>query len=256
MEADGWRESLAGTPQGGVVRPLLANIYLHELDRRWRAEGLELGELVRYVDDLVVLCKTEWKAKAAHRPVEQRLGVLGLELHPDKTKVADLRSGRDSFELLGCTLRKKRSILRNPRWSFLRRWPSPKAMKRVRSRVHDLASRQRAGMKLRDMRAQVTPMIRGWQSYFRTGDADHEFNQVDHYLHYRLCDWLRRRGGQRASLHHAKWPFERFFGMGRHRLMGTVCYPAQAALLGPSASRVRANRPHGLTGGSVSPTLQ
>lgn len=256
MEADGWRESLAGTPQGGVISPLLANIYLHELDRRWRAEGQDLGELVRYADDFVVLCTTEWKAKAARRLVEQVLGLLGLELHPDKTKVVDLRRGRGSFEFLGCTLRKKRSILRNPRWSFLQRWPSPKAMKRVRRRIHEVTDRRRAGAKLRDLITQLNPVLRGWGNYFRTGNADGKFNQVDHYVHYRLCDWLRRRGGQRTSFHYAKWPFERFFEMGLHRLMGTVCYPAQATPLRPSVSRVRENRTHGLTGEPVGPTSQ
>ena len=256
MEAGGRRESLAGTPQGGVISPLLANIYLHELDRHWRAEGQELGELVRYADDFVVLCKTEWKAKAAHRLVEQQLGVLGLELHPDKTKVVDLRRGRGSFEFLGCTLRKKRSILRNPRWSFLQRWPSPKAMKRVRGRIHELTDRRRAGAKLRDIIGQLNPVLRGWGNYFRSGNADDKFNQVDHYVHHRLCNWLWRRGGQRTRFRVAKWPFERFFGMGLHHLRGTVCYPAQAAPLRPSVSRVRENRTHGLTGDPVSPTSQ
>jgi group II intron reverse transcriptase/maturase len=256
MEAGGWRESLAGTPQGGVISPLPANIYLHELDRRWRAEGQELGELVRYADDFVVLCKTGWKAKAARRLVEQQLGLLGLELHPDKTKVVDLWKGRGRFEFLGCTLRKKRSILRNPRRAYLRRWPSPKAMKRVRSRIHELTDRRRAGAKLPDIIAQLNPVLRGWGNYFRTGNADRKFNQVDHYVRYRLCAWLRRRGGQRTRFCLDKWPFERFIGMGLHRLLGTVCYPAQAAPLRPSVSRVRENRTHGLTGEPVGPTSQ
>jgi len=256
MEAGGWRESLAGTPQGGVISPLLANIYLHELDRRWRVEGQELGELVRYADDFVVLCKTGWKAQAARRLVEQQLGLLGLELHPDKTKVVDLWKGRGRFEFLGCTLRKKRSILRNPRRAYLRRWPSPKAMKRVRSRIHELTDRRRAGAKLPDIIAQLNPVLRGWGNYFRTGNADRKFNQVDHYVRYRLCSWLRRRGGQRTRFCLDKWPFERFIGMGLHRLLGTVCYPAQAAPLRPSVSRVRENRTHGLTGEPVGPTSQ
>ena len=256
MEAGGWRESLAGTPQGGVISPLLANIYLHELDRRWRVEGQELGELVRYADDFVVLCKTGWKAQAARRLVEQQLGLLGLELHPDKTKVVDLWKGRGRFEFLGCTLRKKRSILRNPRRAYLRRWPSPKAMKRVRSRIHELTDRRRAGAKLPAIIAQLNPVLRGWGNYFRTGNADRKFNQVDHYVRYRLCSWLRRRGGQRTRFCLDKWPFERFIGMGLHRLLGTVCYPAQAAPLRPSVSRVRENRTHGLTGEPVGPTSQ
>jgi RNA-directed DNA polymerase len=252
MEADGWRQSLAGTPQGGVISPLLANIYLHELDRAWRTEGQHLGALVRYADDFVVLCRTESQARAAKRMVEQQLGYLSLSLHPDKTKVVDLWKGRGSFDFLGCTLRKKRSILRNPRVAYLQRWPSLKAMKRIRTRIHELTDRRRAGAKLRDIIDQLNPVLRGWGNYFRTGNADDKFNQVDHYVHRRLCDWLRRRGGERSSFRYDKWPFERFFGMGLHRLRGTVCYPAQAAAMRPSVSRVRENREHGLTGDPVS----
>jgi RNA-directed DNA polymerase len=109
-------------------------------------------------------------------------------------------------------------------------------------------------LKLPEIIEQLNPVLRGWGNYFRTGNADEKFNQVDHYVHHRLCDWLRRRGGQRTSFHHDKWPFERFFGMGLHRLMGTVCHPAQAAPSRPSVSRVRENRTHGLTGDPVSPT--
>lgn len=250
MEADGWRESLAGTPQGGVISPLLANIYLHELDRRWRAEGQHLGELVRYADDFVVLCKTASQAKTARQMVEQVLGQLRLELHPDKTRVVDLRYGRGSFDFLGCTLRKKRSILRNPRWSFLQRWPSPRAMKRIRGRVRELTDRRTYGAKdVRDVIARLNPVLRGWGNYFRTGNADAKFNQVDHHVHRTLCLWLRRRGGQRTSFRFDQWPFERFFGMGLLQLRTTVKYPAQATSSRPSVSRVRENRMHGLKGG-------
>jgi group II intron reverse transcriptase/maturase len=252
MEADGWRESLAGTPQGGVISPLLANIYLHELDRRWRDEGQHLGHLVRYADDLVVLCRTGTQAKAARRLVERMLGQLRLELHPDKTREVDLRYGRGSFDFLGCTLRKKRSILRNPRLSFLQRRPSARAMKRIRSRVRELTDRRTYGVKdVRDVIARLNPVLRGWGNYFRTGNADAKFNQVDHYVHRTLCLWLRRRGGQRSSFRFDKWPFERFFGMGLYRLKGTVRYPTQATPSRPSGSRVRENRTHGLKGGST-----
>ena len=253
MGADGWRESLAGTPQGGVISPLLANIYLNELDRAWRSEGQHLGELVRYADDFVVLCKTGAQARTARRMVEQVLGQLHLELHPDKTAVVDLRYGKGRFDFLGCTLRKKRSILRNPRWSFLQRWPSLKAMNRIRTRIHDLTDRRTQGAKdVRDIIARLNPVLRGWGNYFRTGNADTKFNQVDHYVHQRLCAWLRRRSGSRGTFRFDKWPFQRFFDMGLHRLMGTVCYPSQAAPMSPSASRVRETRTHGLTGGPVS----
>jgi group II intron reverse transcriptase/maturase len=256
MEADGWRESLAGTPQGGVISPLLANIYLHVLDRAWQAEGEHLGQLVRYADDFVVMCKTESQAKAAWRLIERVLGGLGLELHPDKTRLVNVGRKMESFEFLGCTFRKKRSILRNPRRTFMQRWPAPRAMERIRTRVRELTDRRSAGKDVREVIARLNPMLRGWGNYFRTGNAEAKFNQVDEYVHRRLCLWLRRRGGQRTNFRFDKWPLQRFFGMRLYRLMGTVSYPAQATSLRPSVSRVRENRTHGLKGGpALSPAI-
>ena len=254
MEADGWRESLAGTPQGGVISPLLANIYLHVLDRGWQAEGAHLGKLVRYADDFVVMCKTESQAKAARRLIERVLGGLGLELHPDKTRLVNVGRKMESFEFLGCRFRKKRSILRNPRLTYMQRWPAPRAMKRIRTRVRELTDRRSAGRDVQEVIVRLNLVLRGWGNYFRTGNADAKFNQVDDYVHQRLCIWLRRRGGQRTSFRFDKWPHDRFFAMGLHQLRTTVCYPAQAASPRPSVSRVRENRTHGLTGGPVSPT--
>jgi len=91
--------TIAGTPQGGVISPLLANVYLHGFDRRMRAAGL--GELVRYADDFVVLCRSREQAEAALARAGEILGGLGLQLHPGKTKVVDLREGREGFDFLG-----------------------------------------------------------------------------------------------------------------------------------------------------------
>jgi len=96
--------------------------------------------------------------------------------------VVDLRRGRGSFEFLGCTLRKKRSILRTRAGRFYSAGHPPKAMKRVRGRIHELTDRRRAGAKLRDIIGQLNPVLRGWGNYFRSGNADDKFNQVDHYV--------------------------------------------------------------------------
>ena len=145
MEDGTVRETLAGTPQGGVISPLLANIYLNKLDRIWAARCSQLGMLVRYADDFVAMCRTESQAREALRRIGLVMDRLGLKLHPEKTRLVDLRRGKESFVFLGCTIRKKRSIQRNPRWHFMQRWPSPKAMKRVRDRVHEFTERGRAG---------------------------------------------------------------------------------------------------------------
>ena len=251
MEDGTVRETLAGTPQGGVISPLLANIYLHQLDRIWAERYQHLGILVRYADDLVVMCGRQTYAQAALAALQQELGALGLTLHPDKTRVVDLHQGCEGFIFLGCAIRKRRSIQRNPRAYYVQRRPSPRAMKRIRQRVHELTDARHSGAKdVRDIITTLNPVLRGWGNYFRTGNADHEFNRIDTYVHQRITRWLWRRGGQRARFQADEWPSERLWGMGLYRLQGTVRYPVQAIPRRPSVSRVRENRMHGLKGGS------
>ncbi|MGA9134611.1 MAG: group II intron reverse transcriptase/maturase, partial [Candidatus Sulfotelmatobacter sp.] len=130
MEDGTVRETLAGTPQGGVISPLLANIYLNKLDRIWAARCGQLGILVRYADDFVAMCRTESQAREALRRIGLVMNRLGLTLHPAKTRLVDLRRGKEGFEFLGCTIRKKRSIQRAPDRHYMHRWPSPKATKK------------------------------------------------------------------------------------------------------------------------------
>jgi len=252
MEDGTVRETLAGTPQGGVISPLLANIYLHELDRIFEQECKHLGLLVRYCDDFVVMCKKESQAREVHRRIGVIMERLGLVLHPEKTRIVDLRRGKEGFTFLGCTIRKRRSIQRAPHLHFVQRWPSPKAMTRVRERVHDLTDARRSGAKdVKEIVASINPVLRGWGNYFRTGNADREFNRIDGYVYDRLIRWMQRRGGQRTRYRRDAWPRERLHEeMGLYRLRGTVRYPAQATLRRPSESRVRETRTHGLKGGS------
>ena len=117
----------SGSPQGGVISPLLANIYLDRLDSAWEAECNHLGRLVRYADDFVVLCRRKSQAQEARRRLEEILGRLRLTLHPTKTRVVELGLGKAGFEFLGCYLRIVRSHFKGSRYLF--RWPSRKAMK-------------------------------------------------------------------------------------------------------------------------------
>ncbi len=243
------RETLAGTPQGGVISPLLANIYLDALDRYWETECLHLGVLVRYADDLVVLCRTAAAAKEARRCIERKLGDLRLRLHAEKTREVDVARGRGSFVFLGCTHRKRRSIQRNPRAHFMHRWPSPKAMTRLRERIHDLTRVGNGASDVTDVIASLNPVLRGWGNYFRTGTAHREFHAIDEYVRERVCRWMWRRGGQRTRFRAERWPHERLWSMGLHRLRGRVQYPSQATPRRPSVSRVPEIGTHGLNGG-------
>jgi len=251
MEDGALRSTLAGTPQGGVISPLLANIYLHDLDRIWTSRCSELGVLVRYADDFVVMCRTRAQANEALRRLGLIMERLGLVLHPDKTKLVDLSAGKEGFEFLGCSVRKRRSIQRAPHRHYMQRWPSPKAMKRLRRRVHELTDASRSGASdVQEVITSLNPLLRGWSNYFRTGNAEREFNRIDGYVYERLRRWHWRRGGQRARHCAAAWPGERYHGLGLYRLRGTVCYPANATPIRPSVSRVQETCTHGLKGGA------
>jgi len=247
MEDGTVRETLAGTPQGGVISPLLANIYLNKLDRIWAARCSQLGTLIRYADDFVTMCGTESRAREALRRIGLVMSRLGLALHPAKTRLVDLRRGKESFVFLGCTIRKRRSIQRNPRWHFMQRWPSPKATKKLRERVRELTSKRQSGKDVKQIIAELNPVLRGWGNYFRTGNADREFNQMDSFVMQSLRRWQYRRGGQRPTKR-PLFTWTQLHGMGLHRLMGTVKYPSQATPRRSSLSRVPENGKHGLKG--------
>ena len=216
-----------GSPQGGVISPLLSNIYLDALDGIWERQCRHLGTLVRYCDDFVVLCRTRADAEESLR----RLGIimerLRLKLHPEKTRIVELGLGKGGFVFLGCYLRIMLSHFK--RREYLFRWPSPRAMNRIRGRIRELTDRRRwAGMKdIRDVIRVLNPVLRGWGNYFRTGNASLKFQQIDSYVWRRLIRLLSTRGGDRpASFNVREWPLPRFVKEhGLHRLLGTIRYP-------------------------------
>jgi RNA-directed DNA polymerase len=223
--------TVAGTPQGGVISPLLANIYLHVLDRELAARGV--GELVRYADDGVVLCRSAVQARAALGAVGEILGGLGLRLHPDKTRTVDLREGREGLDFLGCHFRARMSgrlwEQRRVRRYYLHRWPSQRAMKRLRDKVRDRTGRNRAGTDIRDVIADLNPVLRGWGSYFRTGNAAIKFRQIDSYVEWRLKRLLiKKRGRNLHAGQAAQWDRNWLHGHGLHKLSGTIRYPRAA----------------------------
>src|ERR1039457_5236876 len=105
--------------------------------------------------------------------------------------------GKGSFVFLGCTIRKKRSILRNPRAYYMHRWPSPKATKRLRDRVREITDSRQSGKDVKQVIAELNPVLRGWGNYFRTGTSSREFLKMDSFVYMRLLRWMYRRGGGR-----------------------------------------------------------
>ncbi len=231
MEDGVYSQTVSGTPQGGVISPLLSNVYLHAFDRAMTERGI--GELVRYADDFVVLCRSERDANAALRAAGEILGGLGLELHPDKTKVVDLRDGREGFDFLGWHFRARvsgRLLERGVRRYYLHRWPSQRSLKRLRAKVKAKTGRNRVGIgDVRELIAELNPILRGWGNYFRTGNAADEFRTIDRYVAWRLKRLLvKRKGRNLRAGEFAAWTEDWFVGLGLHRLRGTIRYPGAA----------------------------
>ena len=223
---------VAGTPQGGVISPLLSNIYLHVLDKLWMRHSAPLGTLVRYADDFVVMCNTRKQCEQAEQRIRVILERLGLELHPDKTRRVELYDGKQGFDFLGCHLHKRLSgtLLekKGQRLYFLQRWPSQRAMQRIRQRVKEQTPRSRCHADLREVIADLNPVLRGWGQYFRTGNAHRKFLHVDGYVVDRLRDLRVQRAGRglrRGQV--AGWTREHFETLGLYRLRGTIRYPEQ-----------------------------
>ena len=224
-------ETVEGTPQGGVISPLLANIYLHAFDRAWAESGT--GELVRYADDFVVLCTSQSQAAEAHRRATAILGDLGLNLHPDKTRVVDLREGKEGFDFLGCHLRARMS---GKLWEqkrviryYLHRWPSLRSMKRARARIKAMTGRSQVGMELEAVIRRLNLFLRGWGNYFRNGNAGDKFTTMDRYVWWRLTRLLiKKRGRNLRAGQVSTWNRSWFHDQGLHKLMGTIQYPKAA----------------------------
>ena len=223
---------VAGTPQGGVISPLLSNVYLHVLDRVWAKHGQHLGELVRYADDFVVMCRTAQGCEESQRRIEHVLTKLGLKLHPQKTRRVELTGGQEGFDFLGCHLHKRMSgrlwQQKGLRRYYLQRWPSRKAMNRVRERVRQLTPRRRCHQDVRSVIAELNPVLRGWGQYFQSGNAADHFIDVDDYVVKRLRRLRIKRAGRNLRAGQTRrWDREYFESLGLHRLRGTIRYPGK-----------------------------
>lgn len=174
MEEGRYQETVSGSPQGGVISPLLSNIYLHYFDTVWTRQCSQIGVLVRYCDDFVVACRTAKQVEEAERRVRIIFERLKLELHPEKTRRVELTNGKEGFDFLGCHLHKRMSgrlfEKTGDRRCFVNRWPSTRSMKRVRAKIRELTDRRWLGVKdVRVVLANLNPVLRGWGNYFRSG---------------------------------------------------------------------------------------
>ena len=182
-----------GTPQGAVISPLLANIYLHSLDELMAARGYRM---VRYADDFVVLCKSHAEAAAALVEIRAWVAENGLRLHPDKTHVGDCRIPGEGFEFLGY------------RFEAGRRWVRKKSLTRLKDRIRERTRRTR-GESLERIIASINPVLRGWFAYFKHAHP-YTFDLIDKLVRRRLRAILRKQkkrpGFGRCLADHQRWP--------------------------------------------------
>jgi RNA-directed DNA polymerase len=190
-----------GTPQGAVISPLLANLYLHSLDERMAELGLAL---VRYADDFVILCPTAEQADAALAEVRKWVAANGLTLHPDKTHVGDCRIAGQGFEFLGY------------RFEAGKRQVRKKSLKALKDKIRGKTRRTR-GQNLRQIIANLNPMLKGWFGYFKHAHR-WEFPALDGFIRRRLRALLRKQekrpGAGRCHSDHRRWPNAFFAAAG------------------------------------------
>jgi len=194
MEEGEWKASELGSPQGGVISPLLANIYLHVLDMYWAQQYASLGKLVRYADDFVIICGTEREAREALQKVEQIMTRLKLTLHPTKTRI--VKMDQEGFDFLGFHFLKCYSNNSHKLVPYM--WPSQKAMKSVRKKIHEITDRKWLCKTLQEIIKFLNPVIRGWRNYFRVGNSTKKLDQLDQYVWHQLWRWMRARKGSRG----------------------------------------------------------
>ncbi len=218
-----------GVPQGGPISPLLANVALNELDRFWEDHCRYLGQLIRYADDFVILCRREADAREALKKVGEVLAQLGLTLHPVKTRVVFLGDGREGIDFLGFQCRKVESW-RYRRKRYLQLWPSQRAMKVVRERVKAItAPRHRLPEAVKLIVDEVNRVLRGWGAYFRVGNSGEKFAQVDSYVRERLALFLSKKAG-RSGRRWGSHDVEFFQKLGVYQLAGTITWHKAAPI--------------------------
>jgi RNA-directed DNA polymerase len=207
-EMKGWQPTPRGTPQGAVISPLLANLYLNPLDHQMAGQG---WEMVRYADDLVVLCRTKEAAEQALRFLRQWAEQAGLTVHPTKTRIVNAQS--EGFDFLG--------------WHFRggKKWPRKKSLQKLREKLRPL-TRRTNGRRLGEIIARANPILRGWHGYFRESHPT-GLSGPDGWLRRRLRAVLRKReqrpGYGLSEADSRRWPDRWFAAQGLFSLEHGSC---------------------------------
>jgi group II intron reverse transcriptase/maturase len=185
-----------GTPQGGVISPLLANLYFRRFMLAWYRHGYarRLGaEVVNYADDFVILCQPGGGAQAMEA-MQHLMSKLGLTVNPKKTRLVRLPD--ESFDFLGYTVGRFYGRGGRPYWGTR---PSRKAIKRLLREVHDATTSRWNALDVRTRIEHLNPLLRGWAEYFGQGPVGRTYRLIDKYVARRLRIWMMRRQGRRGT---------------------------------------------------------
>ena len=188
MEQGKIEKGETGTPQGGVISPLLANIYLDQIDKGWKPLG-RFARLIRYADDLVIM--TKYNAEKSLSELQSLTAKLKLRLNPKKTRIVN--ADEESFDFLGFSFRKALNRRKTKKVAYY--WPSQKAEKAIKEKVRKIANPARP-IKVGRMVAELNPVIRGWVNYFRVANSSKKFEKIKLYTVQKVRKFMRRRRGK------------------------------------------------------------
>lgn len=226
MEDGQVRRPVTGTPQGGVISPLLCNIYLHRIDRAWDVR--QHGVLVRFADDALVMCKSREQAEAALAQLRAMLAELGLEPKEAKTRIVHLEVGGEGFDFLGFHHRLVQVTGRRNRKrpvTFLARWPADRAMRHARDRIRELTARSRLLLRVEVIVADVNRFLRGWAGYFRYGNSARHFEKIIYHVWTRIALVIAKRHKRSRGYGWSVLAYQSPDHLGLISLSGTIVAP-------------------------------
>ena len=188
-------ESIIGSPQGGVISPLLSNIYLNYLDTVWEKYYNHLGTLVRYCDDFVIVCRTKKDINHAYKAVYDIMEKLEIQLHPEKTRFVNLWDGKEGFDFLGFHHRRKSIENRKgQKFSTTIQEPSKKAMKSMRSKIKDILNKRSSLYKeIKEMIKIINRRLVGFKNYYGLKNAGKQLNKLDWYVLEKFTVWYNHK---------------------------------------------------------------
>ncbi|MGH9092661.1 MAG: group II intron reverse transcriptase/maturase [Acidimicrobiales bacterium] len=210
----------SGTPQGGVISPLMANVVLHRLDRTWQERHSRRGLLVRYADDLVILSPTKERAEQALATLAEILAELGLSLALAKTSLVDLREPKAGFVFLGFHHRRVESFTRKGRY-FCARWPSERAVRRAKQRIRSETDRRWLMLPVEYVIERLNLFLRGWRGYFAFGNSTTVFHDLDEFVVERLARYITKKHGHHGRNYGLRVVIDHEY-LGLVRLVGSV----------------------------------